>query len=63
MEEEVEEEEEDYKLIDQMLDSDSPSKLVYNKLIKKKRIIPTKAMDKWRRDLNFKNEDKILIRT
>jgi hypothetical protein len=43
--------EEDYKLIDQLIDNKRPTKYMYEELVKGKREIPIKAMDKWRRDL------------
>jgi hypothetical protein len=53
------EEEEDYKLIDKLLDSDKPMRMIYNKLIKRKRETPSNAINKWNRDLriNITEED------
>ena len=61
-EQEEDEEQDDYKLIDRMLDSATPAKLIYNMLVKKKTVMPSIALMKWKRDLNLMVEDSTLIK-
>ena len=46
-----EEELEDYKLIDKLLDNQKPTKFIYNNLVTKKAIKPITTINKWKRDL------------
>ena len=43
---------EDYKLIDKLKDKKEPTKWLYQGLVKKKCIQPSKAIKKWLKDLN-----------
>jgi len=52
LEENEEEEREDYKLIDKMIDSTSSTKLLYNRLVGEKCEIPLIPLDKWRTQLH-----------
>ena len=45
------EEMEGYKIIDELDDSKNPTKLIYNHLIKKKFLPPTKQIEKWNLEL------------
>ena len=46
------EEVDDYKLIDKLTDHTEPTKWLYQKMVKKKCIQPSKAISKWLKDLN-----------
>jgi hypothetical protein len=59
---EEETEEEDYKLIDQLLDNKKPMQMMYNKLVKKKIENPTNAMAKWNRDLKLNILEKEMLK-
>jgi hypothetical protein len=56
------EEEEDYKLIDQLKDSKKPTKYIYEELVKGKREEPIKALNKWRRDMHMTTENRIILK-
>ena len=61
--EEEDNEEEDYKLIDKMLDSSKASKMIYSKLVKEKTIPPQQALNKWRNTVTLVHNDKEIIRS
>ena len=44
--------EDDYKLIDKLLDIKEPTKWLYQKMVERKCIQPSKAVLKWLNDLN-----------
>jgi hypothetical protein len=46
------EETEDHKLIDQLLDQKKPMRYVYQKLVKRKKSLPTTSIEKWNIELN-----------
>jgi hypothetical protein len=60
--EEEEEDKEDYKLIDQLIDNKRPTKYMYEEMVKGKRETPMKAMDKWRRDLKSNTENRRILK-
>ena len=60
---EAEEEDEDYKLIDRLLYSKTPSKLIYNILIKEKSETPTEALTWWKNMLNIATEEKMILKS
>jgi hypothetical protein len=45
------EDKEDYKLIDKIQDSKKPMSMIYRRLVKRERETPTKAINKWNRDI------------
>jgi hypothetical protein len=55
------ESEEDYKLIDQILDSKRPMNKIYQKLIRKKKERPTRALTKWKTELNINSTDQEIL--
>jgi len=61
--EEGDKENEDYKLIDRLKDSNTPTKLVYNSIIKEKCQAPLKALEKWRTNINIHTSDAELLST
>ena len=58
-----EEDLEEYKLIDRMLDTNKATKYIYEQLIHKKSQKPTETMAKWRQDLNTDTPDKELLKS
>ena len=58
-----EEEDDDYKLIDRLMDNPSPSKLIYEMLIKEKRVKPSKAIQWWKENLNIDTEEKKILKS
>jgi exonuclease III len=64
LKQEIEEsdEEEDYKLIDQLMDKKRPTKYMYEELIRTKKEKPIKAMNKWRRDLQQEIEYNTILK-
>jgi hypothetical protein len=56
------EDEEEYKLIDQIKDSKKPTKYMYEELIKGKKEEPIKAMNKWRRDMANNMENNRILK-
>jgi hypothetical protein len=59
---EEDEEEEDYKLIDQLKDNKRPTKYMYEALVKGKQDTPEKSMNKWRRDLKCNIENNRILK-
>ena len=55
-----EEEHEDYKLVDQMMDSKQPTRLIYNAKIKNKSRSPEKQLERWKEDLGDISSEEIL---
>jgi hypothetical protein len=49
---EVQEEHEDFKLIDQMMNQKRPMNYMYKKIVKKKITLPEKNIEKWKKDLS-----------
>ena len=58
-----EEELEEYKLIDRMLDKKKATKYIYEQLIHKKGQQPKETMDRWRQDLNINTPDKEVLKS
>jgi exonuclease III len=58
----VEEEKEDYKLIDKIQDNKRPLNFIYKKKIEKEHELPLNALNKWRRDLRITATNKEILK-
>jgi hypothetical protein len=54
--------EEDYKLLDKIMDNKRPMNMVYKRIVNRKKESPYNALLKWRRDMNREITDKQILK-